>query len=200
MSTHPNETRLLFSRNTVASGLHCLHALPTLLCLLAKRRKNASREKPEERIRLKKAARPREPCWRQTRRRSRACSTAGWGEIRHGRHRTQRCHFLKQLKPAFTQLSNRCALKQVILWYQTRVRSRTAEIKAMRKQEESWKTGGLVGLDQPFRANSGTLFILFTFPPLTFSLYSALFQPPISPDKPSSFRQEKQGLHVWMQG
>lgn len=137
MSTHPNETRLLFSRNTVTSGLHCLHALPTLLCLLAKRRKNASREKPEERIRLKKAARPREPCWRQTRRRSRACSTAGWGEIRHGRHRTQRCHFLKQLKPAFTQLSNRCALKQVILWYQTRVRSRNAEIKAMRKQEES---------------------------------------------------------------
>lgn len=100
---------------------------------------NASRGEKKENSTKKKAARPREPCWRQTRRRSRACSTAGWGQIKHGRHRTQRCHFLKQLKPTFTQLSSRDALKRVIPWYQTRVRARKAEIKAMRKQEEVWK-------------------------------------------------------------
>lgn len=62
----------------------------------------------------KKAALPREPRWRQSRRRSRACSPAGWGEIKHGRHRTQRCHFLKRLTPTFTQLPSRHAVKRPV--------------------------------------------------------------------------------------
>lgn len=49
--------------------------------------------------------RPGEPCWRQTGRRSRARRPAGWGGIKHGRHRTQRCHFLEQLKPRLQRVT-----------------------------------------------------------------------------------------------
>lgn len=51
----------------------------------------------------KQNPRPGEPCWRQTRRRSRARRPAGWGGIKHGRHGTQRCHFLEQFKLRLTE-------------------------------------------------------------------------------------------------
>lgn len=67
------------------------------------------------------------------------------------------------------------ASRRVLLRYPAPVRARAGGTKATRKQEESGRRGaGLAGPDQPLGAKPGTLSILFTLPPLTFSLCSAV--------------------------
>lgn len=138
----------------------------------------------------KQNPRPGEPCWRQTGRRSRARRPAGWGGIKHGRHRTQRCHFLEQLK---------LRLKRVTGPHPSTLELFKLNPGGNRKNPIKKKLGaGLAGPDQPFRSSLAHCPYCSHSPclPSASALLSALFQPPIGPDKPPQLPPRKTGALV----
>lgn len=151
----------------------------------------AKGDKREDR---KQNPRPGEPCWRQSRRRSRARRPAGWGEIKHGRHRTQRCHFLEQLKLRLKRVTGPHP-STLELFKLNPGGNRKNPIFKKKKKKKTRSRPRWPG--STIQIKPGTLSILFTFPraylqlllccPLYFSLLSVRINPP-------SFHQEKQGL------